>query len=218
MAVAVGGVSSASGNTASLAWAHTIGFTGNLLLVGLCLDDGITASGGVTYGATAMTLLAGSRIQNAGAAVTEIWYLDNVLTSETITVSLSSKSMAIAGAVDFSGADTAPDNVAGSSPDGVASVSDTVTGVGADDFVFDCIREPGAAPTVGANQTAQWNLAGGGERGGGSTQDGVDGGVMSWDNGTTDWAHSACRVPVAPVVGASLAIPSRVRWDPNLRR
>lgn len=201
MAVAVDGVSSGSANSSSLSWSHTLGTSGNLLLVGLCLDSGITASGGVTYGATSMTLLR--RDSNSGDATSEIWYLDNITTSETITATLSAKAQSIGGAVDFSGAQSPPDNANGDATvDSATSVSVTVSGVNADDFVFDCVRSPGGSPSVGANQTAQWNLAAGGERGGGSTQDGVDGGVMSWTSGGAQaWALTACRVPAAAVTG-----------------
>lgn len=209
MAVTKGNVSSASGNTDSLAWAHTLGGSSDVVTVGLSLDAGITASGGVTYGASAMTLLR--RDDNPGDAVTEIWYITGVSTSETITAGLSAKAQAIGGAVDWVGAAT-PDNATGSIPDAVTSVSDTVAGDASDNFIFDVLREPGNAPTVGADQAEDWNIAAGGERGGGSSQDGVNGGVMSWSwTGSVGAAHTTCRIPASAVTEGPEVLASRSR-------
>ena len=210
MAVSKGNVSSTSGNTDSLSWSHTVPSGSNLVLVvGLCLDDGITASGGVLFNTSeSLTLLR--RDQNAGAAVTEIWYLVGpTVTTANIVASLSGKAQNISGAVDFAGADT-PDNATGSTPDVTTSVSDTVAGSDADNFIFDCVRKPGAIPTEGADQTADWNIAAVGERGAGSTQDGVNGGVMSWSSTSDDCAHTACRIPELVVADNSSSSSSSV--------
>lgn len=205
MPVTKGNVSSTSANTSGpLAWSHTVPAGSNLVLVvGVCLDDNTSGDTVVFNTSESLTLLR--RDVNAGAGTTEIWFLVNpTVTTANISVELiGPKAQQIGGAVDFAGADT-PDNETGSVPDGVTSVSDTVSGSDADNFIFDCIREPGGAPTAGADQTADWNVAAGGERGGGSTQDGVNGGVMSWSAGaSTDWAHTACRIPEAVVADIS---------------
>jgi len=211
MAVAVGNTSSGSGNSANIDFIHTLGTGADLVLVvGTSTDAAVTITSVAWDGDgvnESLTFLR--RDDNIGDAITEIWYLvgPSVATgSSEVNVVASAKAQNIAGAITFTGA-TTPDNATGSVPDAVESVSDTVTGVGSDDFVFDVLRSPGNAPTEGANQTAQWNLATGGERGAGSTQDGVDGGVMSWSwSGAVGVAHTACRIPTAGA-GPSLSIP-----------
>ncbi len=203
MAVALGNTSSASiNNSTTLDFVHTLGTGSDLvLMVGLCLDAGITGSS-VTWDGDGVneTLIQLRQDVNIGDATTEIWYFVNPSVasgSSEVNVVLSAKAQHIAGAVTFTGA-TTPNNETGSIPEAVTSVSDTVSAVGADDFVFDVLRQPGNAPTEGANQTAAWNIAAGGERGGGSTQDGADGGVMSWSwSGANAAAHTACRIPAA---------------------
>ena len=204
----VGNVSSASANNATVQWVHTLGTGSNLVLVvGVCIDAGLTITS-VTWDADGVDqALTGLRTDsNPGDAVSAIYYLvgPSVATgSSEVTVITSTKAQNIAGAVTFIDADT-PDGAVGSVPDSVESVSDTVVSPGADDFVFDCMRSPGGAITEGASQTAQWNIAAGGERGGGSTQDGVDGGVMSWSwSGAAGVAHTACRIPNAVTATAS---------------
>lgn len=221
MAVAVGNSASGSVNGNMLTWTHAL-ITGSdiVLVVGLSLQAGIIAidvtwdSGGQNEPLTFLR-----RDDNPGGGVTEIWYKKNpsVATGGSTIFAFLTAGMNqnIGGSVDFTGA-TTPDNATGSIPDSVSSVSDTVAGDAADNFIFDVIREPGAAPIAGADQTEQWNVAAGGERGGGSTQDGVDGGVMSWSNGTTDWAHTACRIPAAAAPPPSFP-PRKRRPHTNLR-
>jgi len=196
MAVAPGNNSSQSGNADSLTWSHSImGGSDLVLLVFMAIDDGITTSTVVFNTSESLTLLR--RDANAGAGTSEIWYLVNpTQTTANIVASISAKAQNIAMAGDYTGA-TTPDNETGSTPDVVTSVSNTVSGVGADDFVVDVVRKPGDAPTAGVDQIAQFNLAAGGERGAYSEQDGVDGGVMSWSSLSDDWAHTACRIPAA---------------------
>ncbi len=208
MVVAVGNSGSGSANANSIVWAHTlIAGSDIVLVVGLSLADGINGTAvdwdadGVNEG---LTFLTGSRQSNAGAGVSEIWYLVNpsaATGSSEITATLTgAMNQNIGGSVDFTGA-TTPDNNSGSVADTVTSVSDTVTGDDADNFIFDVLRHTGGAPIEGADQVAQWNVAAGGDRGAGSTQDGVSGGVMSWTFGSGDVAHSACRIPEAVAAG-----------------
>lgn len=203
-AVTVGNTSSGSANNANIDFAHVLGTGSDLVLVcGISLDAGLTVTS-VSWDADgvneAFLQLTNAAQDNPAVAHVDIWYLvgPSVATGASeVGVVASAKAQNIAGAITFLGA-TTPDNATGSVPDGVTSVSDTVSGVGADDFAFDVFRSPGSSPTEGANQTAQWNQTAGGGQGAGSTQDGVDGGVMSWSwASAADVAHSACRIPAA---------------------
>lgn len=224
MAVAVGNVSSASANSANLDWVHTLGAGADLvLIVGLSLPSGVTG-GPVMWDGDgvneALTMLR--REVNTGAATVEIWYLVNpsVATgSSEINATLSAMAQNIGGAITFSGA-TTPDNDVGSGPDGVTSVSDTVTGSpGADDFVFDVARlNANFVMTEGADQTAQWQVVAGGSRGAGSTQDGSFDDVMSWSwSSSSDVAHAACRIPAAAAGPSAPFPPWKERPHTNLR-
>ena len=204
MAVTKGNVSSGAANNANIDFIHTLNASSTVLVVGACLDS-TNSVNSVTWdlSGVAETFTSLRVDDNVGDAHTEIWYLLNPSTAfddGTIRIATTTKFQNIGGCVGFLGAGT-PDNQTGSVPDTVTSVSDTVTGDTADNFIFDCIRSPGGALTEGANQTADWNLAGGGEQGAGSTQDGTDGGVMSWSwTGNANVAHSACRIPESGAV------------------
>ncbi len=192
-AVSKGNNSSANGNTDSLAWSHTLASGKDLVTVGVGVNSGVS-SDGVTYGASSMTLLR--RDIHAAIVVTEIWYITGVSSSETITVSLPSTQNVIAGAVDWAGADT-PDNALGGEVEDATSDSLTVTGDASDNFIFDVIFMQSGALTVGADQTAEWNLTET-QNSGGSTQAGSDGGVMSWSwSASSLGAHTACRIPAS---------------------
>lgn len=210
-----GNVSSASANSASLAWAHTLTAGATMLIVGAGLPSGITVTS-VTWDADGVneSFTELRNDDNPGAAHTGIWYLltpSAATGSSEITQAVSTMSRQVGGAVDFTGTSGAPDNATGSATDTTVSMNDTVSGVGADDYVFDSVRsDNGTVLTEGADQTADWNIQpGSGDIAGGGTQDGVNGGVMSWSwTGSGDAAHTACRIP-----GIAGAEPIRKRFD-----
>ena len=196
---ALGNISSTTANATSWTWSHIMGAGANLLVVSLQLDGNSQASNvrwKAAGGDQALTLL--SRQPNIGVCVVEIWYLvDPDIETADIEVVVSIKAQHGSAAADYSAAGT-PDNVAQTAPDQVLGTSVTVTGVGADDFVQDSGRHPAGAPTVGADQTIIHSTGAGGERVYASTQDGVDGGVMSWTwPAAQDAALIACRIPDA---------------------
>ncbi len=199
MAVAKGNTSSGSGNTASLSWSHVVpSGSDRVLLVGVSiLSDAIESTAVVFNTSESFTVVR--RSINNGAQTCSIWRLLNpTVTTANIVVTIESMVQVIGGAVDFNGAGT-PDNADGATPDAATSTSLTITGDTADNFMFDVVAKDGGAPTEGVDQTADWNLGSGALEGAGSTQDGQDGGAMSWSSGSDDWAHAACRIPEAVV-------------------
>lgn len=197
MAVSKGNTSSDSANTASLAFSHTLAGGSSLVVVQVQINGNVTVTG-VDYGASAMTFLG--RRNHLDVATVEIWYIEGVSTSETITVNLSSMERVCAGAVDWAGADT-PDNFVSRLIDAETSSSLTIAGDTSDNFIFDCILQRDGILTVGADQTQEWNISFGGAQNAGSTQPGSSGGVMSWSWDTSDdGAHAGCRIPASAVV------------------
>lgn len=89
-------------------------------------------------------------------------------------------------------------------------ISNTVTGAGADDMVVDSVYgQLGGAPSVGANQTERVTQANGSDFLHQSTQDGADGGVMSWSQGSVDyWGHGAVNFVATTGITVSLPVVS----------
>ncbi len=199
-AVSVGGVSSAKDTgCADLVWAHTRGANGNLLIVYGMSDHVSSPAITATYGSTAMSTGQGAVGDDYS---TIMFFLDDITSDEDITINFTGcpglSNRHWGGAVDFAGADTAPADGATDTGTGTSS-SVTVSNVGDDDFVFDAIAEDNGSPSAGTNQTERWNLNQQGDYSGGSTQDGADGGVMSWSWGQSrEFAHMALRIPHAP--------------------
>lgn len=191
--------SSASANNAVVSFGHTLFAGASLLTVEICLDADLTVLS-VAWdddGVSEFLSAVASTVQdNAGNSHTVIYELVNpsaATGSSLIEVQASAKGQNIAGALDFTGA-AGCDNGRGSTGN-AASSSETVANVTNDDWVIDAIRQPGGALVVGADQTAHFNISAGGERGGGSNQEGILGGVMSWTwPASAQFAHSACRV------------------------
>lgn len=212
MPVSVGNISSATGFSSSLTWVHTLGTGSDLVLVVLMGTAGARTVTSVTWDADGVnqSLTQLRRDENVGFAGTEIWYLVNpsVATgsSEVSTVE-SAGAHVQGGAITFLGA-TTPDNAAGSNADAVTSASDTVAGDAADNFMVDLLRA-NTTHALGADQTLAFTEIQESDRTSGSTQDGVDGGIMSWTFSSADMCHTACRIPAAAAAAAATEIPLR---------
>lgn len=187
---------------------HTLSVTvaagSNLCLAAMFNGEIKTATvSGVTFGGVALSKLdsqLGSTFCNV-----EIWYLVNpsVFTANVV-VTHGVTDNSVLGVIVGTGVDQATPlrTAAKANTDGVSS-SVTVSGVTANDLVFDClgIDNTGHATLPGANETEQYDLepTGGTTTGVCDTQLGSDGGVMSHT-----WTTSAPNAQVATAfIGAS---------------
>ncbi len=168
-------------------------------------------------GASAATY-KGTNLTAAGAAIVtssygaRIWTdarnLCDGTTGNVVLTASGSIDTIVSGAVSFTGAGSVADYTTASGSTTTPTV--TVPNAGANDFIFDTCAGVGtwSLGTNGANQTSRWNLAASGNRGVGSTQDGADGGVMGWEQGTPDtWRCAALRI-VASGGGGGSRVPS----------
>lgn len=170
--------SSATGNTNSLSWSHTVGVGSNrILIVGVSIMNSATQTvTGVTYAGTALTPVG---FQNNGTNCrVEIWRLVAPATGpNNIVVTLSASARFVAGAVSFSNVDqTNPIDAATFAPPGNSNApSVIVTTVTDNSWVIDTLAAiQNITVTVGAGQSEHWNInIGGGPNrinGAGSTE------------------------------------------------
>ncbi len=211
MAVAVGNTSSASGNTASLAWVHTLGTGSDLVLIcSVGAGDGASINS-VTWDVDGVneSLSLVRSLNNPGLGRAALYFLLNpsaATGSSEITVVYATKNRGAAGAITFTGA-TTPDNDDGSQAETGTVRSESVV-AGADDYIVDSMMvQDGTGLAVGeTGQIQNYSLAmgtgGSPPRGAASYRDGVEGNNMSWT-----WDNSgqavivACRIPAASVSG-----------------
>ena len=102
----VAGTSSATANTTSLSWSHTVGSGANrLLVVGVSIRNANNQVATVTYAGKALTKLQ-ARDNDDGAVRVEQWYLIAPPSGTgTVTVSVPGGAKVVGGAVSFTGAD-----------------------------------------------------------------------------------------------------------------
>jgi len=164
-----------------------------------------TAAGLSTGGGT--LALIGATLTNGGTVT--VWVgVAPTTGSQTATVTWNNADCnhQMVGVITFTGAHQTLaqhqadfQSATGSSP---TAPSLTVPNVAADDFVADALYF-GDDPTAGPNQTDHWSTFGSNA----STQDGADGGVMSWSNtGAGAWAHMAFRIVAAAEGGGGLSV------------
>jgi hypothetical protein len=162
---------------------------------------------GVTYNGVSATEIPSSAVNN-GSLYLRAYTLTAPATGlNAVQVNYGGNAAFDIGvvAVSFTGVDqTTPLGTAVTATNSNTTPSATVASVTADDFVVDImgIAHSGTL-TVGANQTQRANTtAAGFYKYAASTQDGADGGVMSWSNSTSQaWAISA--VPIKAVASAA---------------
>lgn len=169
--------------TTSLSWQHTVGNVANrILIVGVAIRTPTSTVSSITYGGQSL-VFAGAQTR-ANNARTEIWYLINPnIGTHTITVTTSSGTEMVGGAVSLSGADQAQDlstQFAGNS-DNSSTPNVQITTPVDNAWVVDALayqRGGGgggvANATAGAGQTTRWNQSTGSGNadvgGAGSTQ------------------------------------------------
>jgi uncharacterized repeat protein (TIGR01451 family) len=205
-AITLDGVSSASGNTSSLAWSHTIGSGSNgILIVGVSNRRSNRTVTNVTYGGQSLTRI-GIQVSGGNTSRLEMWYLlAPPQGTALLTVNLSGNTDVIGGAVSYFGVDQLAPMGTFSSTGGTGS-SATVTITSAiGELVVGAIAAPGTAQslTPGSGQISNWNVgtgtSGANERGAGSSQDGASSVMMSWGLGASaDWAIGAVSLRPTP--------------------
>jgi hypothetical protein len=204
--------SSTTANTASFSWTHPVSGNQRILLVGISIANTGLQANSVTY--NGVPLLRISFASNAGNARVEIWYLvAPTLGSNTVSVSLSGATNAVAGAFSLTGVDqTNPfDGVPGyifDARNNPASVS--ITTVTNNAWVIDTLAANLSA-SVGVGQIQQWNktnvITGAGSIKGPITPAGAT--TMSWTVGPPRrWALGA--VALKPFAVGSI---SPISWQ-----
>ena len=200
MALAVDASSISAFTTSStVSWSHTCTGSDRVLFVGVGFNGSALSVTGVTYNGVAMTEQWDLFAANVGSAG---YLLANPATgANTVEVTFNAAvDVGIAGAVSFTGADTAspgrtPVSVNGGSATASVDATDAVSG----DIVVDTAFMVTTTTTEGANQTLQQKseaIGGGSSSIGISTQAGADGGVMSWTlgSGANSWTTGAIAI------------------------
>lgn len=161
----------------------------------IAAGDAVTA---VTWNGGAQSFTEFGTVTNVGAFYVQSWYLVNP------TAATSAASAVIGGlfasasitAGYYSGAhQTTPLSDRTTNTGTGTAVTVTVPNASANDFIQDCMVGYGATETPGAGQTQIGTTQNPNGTFAGSRQDGTDGGVMSWTQGSsTDWMTIGVRV------------------------
>jgi hypothetical protein len=209
MAVAYDSHNSGGGfSVSSISFPLTVSGSDRLLWVGVMFyQNGNTFVADVTFNGVSATVVPSSTKNNGPLWIQQYTLVAPDTGEQTLEVQFGGNAAFDIGvvAISFTGVDqTTPLGTAVTATDTSTTPSVTVTDLTADDFVVDIlgIAHSGTL-TVGANQTQRSNaVAGGYYKRGSSTQDGTDGGVMSWSNSTSQaWAIGA--VPIKAVAAAA---------------
>ncbi|MBI3812387.1 MAG: hypothetical protein HY283_09330 [Nitrospirae bacterium] len=206
--------SSATNNTASLTWSHTVGAGSNsILVVGVSiLNNSSQTVTGVTYAGVPLTLI-GSQNNGTNARV-ELWYrLVPATGANNVVVTLSAAAAVVGGAVSFTGVDqTSPVDASAFNSGNITPVTVTITTVTNNAWVVDVLASLASSAntvTAAAGQTERWNVAIGGNpnaRGAGSTKGPISpaGAVtMSWSlTGGPPRRSAIGAVALKPAIGS----------------
>ena len=163
-------------------------------LIGIDKAAGIPSSvTGVTFNGDPFTFFGKGTHSSEEQA--EIWYrlAPDVATGDVV-VTIDVANEVGFGVLAYDGVSQAsPWRSAAATNVGSTGTSSTVTptGVVTGDVVVDQIAAfPGTGMAVGANQAQRWNQSGANMREAASTQNGVDGGAMSWSwSGNSSFSH-----------------------------
>lgn len=162
-------LTSTSGTTNNLTYAHTIAGTNRVLLVGVTVDQAGTGVNSVQYAGQALTRQV--TIGNGGRPRTELWSRVNpTVGTNNVAVSLTGNDQVISGAISFNGVDlTTPFDAAAQSSNATSNnPTDTITPVSNYTWIIDVMSANnsvtatmGAATpaSAGATHTQQWNLS-----------------------------------------------------------
>ncbi|MEJ7763615.1 MAG: hypothetical protein WKF80_12550, partial [Thermomicrobiales bacterium] len=205
MAIAFDAASSAnSPSTAtSLTWAHTVGSgSDRLLIVGITTSN--YASAACTYGGVEMTQAGVG--QNGAALAAALFFLVNppVGTAQVVFTN-ATRTRIVGGATSWTGVDQTSPLGTLASATGTSTVPSVVVASATGEIVHDAVGGQASSNTpftVGAGQTARWNLnpliGTTYSPGAGSTEPGATSVTMSWSRGVSEaWAIIA--VPIKPV-------------------
>jgi len=196
-------VTNNSGQTevASVTFSATVA-TGTNTCMAVCVENESDGAGGcnvtsITFNGASLTFL--DRSDNATWSGSEIWYkVAPAVTTANVVVNMSPNDKWITGVYIADEVDqTTPLRTAAKSTGTGTSVSNTVSGVVADDLVFDslCIDGGTHAVAPGADETERWEIdvfSSSYCTGISDTQPGSAGGVMShtW-TGSSPYSHVA---------------------------
>lgn len=177
----------------SLTFSHTVAAGSDRLIdvgVSAYVGGGVTVSD-VTYAGTGMTQIADQNDAGAERKAHARRLVAPATGANNVVITMSSATDIISGSRSYQGVDpgTPIGNVQQAAFD-ATSTSLTVTGVTSDDIVADVWSGSGGitySVTAGADQTQRWARQQSADdvSGGGSTQPGSAGGVMSWTFGAT---------------------------------
>ena len=193
----------AQANADTITISNVVIVAGDLCIVTTATDAGssIHATDGIDFGSD---LDAFSPVPNAQAFLTneanaQIHDARLSAGTEDIVIHLTAKAQNICGVAVFR---NVFDPVNGNIRVQVNESSPTtlvIAEVAIGDIVVDTLRTPDSSITIGADQTAIFDLSAGGEHGGSSTQSGADGNIMTWSfSGTNAVAYAGCRIPTLP--------------------
>lgn len=166
---------------ATVTFSHTVGsLTNGILFVWMVYQTTSTTISSVTYNGVAMT----EAIEQTTNRRTVLYYLLNPASgAHDVVISGSANfGRVCAGAHSWSGAHStqSPQTQTGS---GTGTTPSITVGTASGELIVDVLGiafTSGDTLTVGSNQTERGKITGGATTGASSSQDGADGGVMSW--------------------------------------
>ena len=199
--VIAGNQSSAAGNgVASFSWPHTVAKGLDKLLVVGISKRATGAVTSVSFGGTALTLLAAAQQAAGDFPRVELWYLVNpgVITG-TVTVITGAADFMEGGAVDFTNvSQTSPFGASGS---GAGAAGPALVALAAEygDLILDVVGYAGgSAAQAVSGQVEKWNLTSDTNwRGGGSVRKGAATVGMGWNLPSGGWAQVAAQIKKA---------------------
>jgi hypothetical protein len=217
MALSIENVATNQGTGTTLDVTLTI-TSGNLLVIGVGYVEGAPATSGVVWdpaGANqALTQLIRIREAADTGRVSELWYRKaptpgaSKIIQITFTASAGAGSCAL-GFIDADQTTTFGTAVSAVSPGGGSDPITVTAGTAAGEIIVDFVTG-GSNSTAGADQTQRYHNVDLGALFACSTQNGADGGVMSWtrDGGSTQsWAQTAVSIKPTGGGGGSTASP-----------
>ena len=163
-------------------FSHVTGtLTNGILFVWITWSSTATTVSSVTYNGVAMTQAA---YATANGRATALYYLVNPSagTNNVVITFSATAGRVICGAHTWSGANSTQTPQT-QSANGTGTTFTVTCGTNSGELIVDCIAavfSSGDVVAVGANQTERGNRGVGASVGGSSSQDGADGGVMSW--------------------------------------
>ena len=195
--ISIDATSTNFGITGTITVPHTTG-TGpyRLMLVGISQKNRTVT--GVTYGATALTLVGENNINgNARIAIYKLVNPPSGTANVVVNFSTPPDKGAVVNVTTYTGVDqTTPLGTFATQQANSTNPTVNVTSA-AGELVYDVVSIRNQPVTVTAGQTQRWNINSGSEiTGAGSTEPGAATTTMNWTAASTDWSIGA--VPIKP--------------------